>query len=105
LEIAFAKQSLRRLCENEETARRLLGKNTADKLKSRLADLLAAGAVKDLVAGRPKELPGCNISLDLSGGFRLVFCINHSVIPLLADGEHVDWAKVSRIKIISIENK
>src|SRR5690242_7486082 len=56
VEIAFAKKSLRRLCESERAARRSLGATVAERLKRRLADLRAANCVKDLVAGRPKEL-------------------------------------------------
>ena len=106
MEIAFGRKDLRRLCESERTARRLLGTAVADKLKRRLADLRAANCVKDLVAGRPKELqntPAGHIAVDLGEGFRLVFCANHSVPPL-AGGTRVDWSKVNRVKITSIEN-
>lgn len=106
VEIAFAKKSLRQLCESEHTARRLLGTSVAEKLKRRLADLRAANCVKDLVAGRPKELQVARsgqIAIELGEGVQLVFCANHSVSPLTG-GTRVDWSKVNRVKIISIEN-
>lgn len=106
VEIAFTKKSLRQLCESERTARRSLGLTVAGRLKRRLADLRAANCVKDLIAGRPKELQSARagqIAVELGEGFRLVFCANHSIPPLV-DSRRVDWSKVNRVKIISIEN-
>ncbi len=105
VEIAFAKKSLRQLCESERTARRSLGGKVAERLKRRLADLRAANCVKDLVAGRPRELRGDRagqVAIDLGDGFQLVFCTNHGVPPLV-DRSHVDWSRVNRVKIVSIE--
>lgn len=106
VEIAFAKKPLRQLCESERTARRALGATVAERLKRRLADLRAANCVKDLVAGRPRELhsaPAGQIAVELGEGFQLIFSPNHSVIPLM-HGTRVDWSKVNRVKIISIGN-
>ena len=58
VEIAFAKKSLRQICESERSARRLLGRRVAQRLKIRLADIQIADSVSDLVAGRPRELVG-----------------------------------------------
>jgi plasmid maintenance system killer protein len=106
VEIAFAKKSLRQLCESERTARRSLGARVAERLKRRLADLRAANCVADLVAGRPRELqsaePG-QMSVDLGDGFKLVFSANHSPAPLVGGGS-VNWSKVNRVKILSIES-
>jgi plasmid maintenance system killer protein len=106
VEIAFAKKSLRQLCENERRARRSLGATVAERLKRRLADLRAANCVQDLVAGRPRELAGTRagqIAVELGDGFQLIFSANHSVPPLL-DGVRLDWSKVNRVKIVSIES-
>jgi toxin HigB-1 len=105
LEIAFAEKALRHLCENETKAQRVLGLDTAKKLRRRLADLRAATSISDLVAGRPRELGGpCPrpIAVDLGEGARMVFSAAHNVNPLLESG-CVDWPKVSRIKILRIE--
>ena len=106
LELAFDTKSLRDLCEKEEKARRELGPDVAQKLKHRLADLRAAESVKELVAGRPRETesvnPGCFV-IDLADGSRLAFCANHRKAPLLTSGG-VDWGRVSRIKILRIED-
>ena len=40
VEIAFAKKSLRQLCESERRARRSLGLRVAEKLKRRIANLM-----------------------------------------------------------------
>jgi proteic killer suppression protein len=105
LELAFAKKSLRQVCEREANAKRDLGAKIAEKLRRRLADLRAATCVKDLVAGRPRELKGARhrqIAVDLCEGFGIIFCANHNSVPTLESGG-VDWAKVSRIKILRIE--
>ena len=105
MELAFDKKSLRELCENEEKAKRDFGVRVAENLKRRLADLRAATSVKDLVAGRPREHEGSehrHIAMDLCEDYRILFCANHHVIPVLESGD-VDWSKVSRIKILEIE--
>lgn len=104
LELAFANKSLRELCESKAQADRHLGPRVAQRLRRRLSDLRAATNVKDLVAGRPRELTGGRrgrMAVQLSSDSRLVFCANHAVLPVLATGD-VDWSKVSRVKILSI---
>jgi len=106
LELAFAEKSLRQLCENEAIAKRMLGIKVAEKLKRRLADLRAATCVKDIVAGSPRELEGVyqrQIALALCDDYHIVFCANHNTVPFLESGA-IDWAKVSRVKILRIEN-
>ncbi len=74
----------------------------AERLKARLADLLAAGCLNDLVAGRPEaSREGRQVSVDLCDGMKLVFCVNHDVLPLTRGGA-VDWSNVSRVKILRI---
>jgi plasmid maintenance system killer protein len=106
LELAFDKKSLRQVCENEDRAKHDFGVKVAEKLKRRLADLRAAKTVKDLVAGRPHELDDPHfgqIGVELCEGYRIVFCANHSSIPMLKPNR-VDWSKVSRIKVLRVEN-
>ena len=106
LELAFANKSLRQLCESEAKATRGFGGRVAQRLRRRLADLRAATSVKDLVAGRPRELESVrrrNVSVELAEGSRIVFCANHNTIPMLSSGG-VDWSSVSRIKILRIES-
>lgn len=105
LELAFSEKSLRQLCENETIAKRKLGAQVAEKLKRRLADLRAASCVMDLVVGAPRELEGDNanqFAISLCDDYRMVFCANHATVPLLESGA-IDWARVSRVKVLRIE--
>lgn len=106
LELAFAKKSLRTLCEDEVRARRVLGDELASALRRRLADMQAVSSVRDLVTGQPRELGSGRagyIAVDLCFGYQLVFCVNHSAIPMQAGS--IDWSRVKRIRIIGIESK
>ena len=71
-----------------------------EKLKARLADLRAANSVGDLIAGEPQQV-GEQIVLDLGDDNRMVFRANHTANPTTESGE-VDWASVTRIKIVEI---
>ena len=106
LELAFDSQSLRTLCESEACARRDLGQEVAEALKRRLADLNAATSVNDLVIGLPREVEGTDhqeMAVDLRDGYRIIFGANHPKNPI-ADNGDLNWARVSRLKILRIES-
>lgn len=107
MELAFETKELRSICESETCALLELGVVSAEALKHRLADLLAAQSVHDLM-----QLPmgllydgseGINLFFDLTCGKKLVFTNNHIKPPLLEEGR-IDWTKVSRIRILAINN-
>jgi hypothetical protein len=101
LVLSFASKSLREICEDEEPATRL-GKNVIRSLRHRLADLEAAGSVKDLIAGYPRKRSSSgNYQLTLSDGFCLEFSANHIKNPV-GKNEEVDWSRVNRIQIMRI---
>jgi toxin HigB-1 len=103
---AFDTKSLRTICENESQAKLKVGVRVAKLLKHRLADLRAATSVKDLVAGQPHVVEGTdgyNMALELCDGFRIFFTANHTQNPITKSG-NLDWTKVSRIKILRIDN-
>lgn len=105
LELAFDTKSLRNICENQAQAKHALGSQVAEFLKHRLADLRAAASPRDLVAGHPRELTGAdrqNMAVDLREGYRIVFTANHNKNPMTDTG-HLDWSRVSRVKILRIE--
>jgi plasmid maintenance system killer protein len=105
LELAFETRSIRGICEKQKKAESKLGVKLANKLKRRLADLLAAPTAEDIIAGKPtveKGIPHERMSVQLGDGFRLVFIANHNQNPVLKGGA-VDWSKVNRIRIIEIE--
>lgn len=101
LEIDFKDGKLRDLCEKQQVARRKLGDACARKLRSRLADIAAAGVVTDLAAGRPHPLKhdrAGQFALDLAGGIRLVFAPANEPIPQTQDGA-TDWSQVTAVRI------
>lgn len=66
----------------------------------------AANSATDLLAGRPRELDGPDhqhMTLDLCNDYGIVFKANHSKNPM-TETDRIDWAKVSRIKIMRIDN-
>ncbi|AUX47583.1 uncharacterized protein SOCE26_091050 [Sorangium cellulosum] len=103
MELSFANRSLREICEKQTVAVSQLGSAVAGKLRRRLADLRAAANVKELVAGRPRQIGnGRHMSISLGDDYLLVFCVNHQKVPML-DVSNVDWAKVDRVQILRIE--
>ena len=104
--ILFNDDALRKLCEDEKAAKRKFGKDSAKKLRARLADLRAVQTVQDLIAGKPHPLRGDRtgeFSLTLHGGHRLVFVSANEPVPETADGT-VDWARVTELLVTSIGN-
>jgi plasmid maintenance system killer protein len=105
LELAFETRSIRSLCEKPKKAESNLGIKSSNKLKRRLADLIAAPTARDIIAGNPTVETGNpheRMSIQLGEGFRLVFVANHNQNPVLKSGA-VDWSKVNRIRIVAIE--
>jgi toxin HigB-1 len=104
MEITFSDRKLQKLCEQPDIAQKKLGASGARKLRSRLADLLAAETVQELVAGRPHPLKGDRagqFAVDLDGGNRLVFESANDPVPY-KDDESIDWSKVSQVCIVFI---
>lgn len=101
MEIGFKDKKLRELCEKQAVARKKLGDACARKLHVRLADLEAAEAVTDLVAGNPHPLKhdrAGQFALDLAGGYRLVFAPGNDPTPRKPDAS-IDWSQVTIICI------
>jgi plasmid maintenance system killer protein len=103
LQLSFAKKSLRHICENSTEANRKLGADIAKEFRRRLADLRAATSVEDLLVGAPREFED-KIAIEVGASFQITFCANHNIVPRLESGA-IDWSKVSRIKILTIESK
>ncbi len=104
LELSFANKGLRQLCESSVKANRKLGVDVANELRRRVADLRAATSVRDLLIGAPRETQEDQIALNVGPRFQLTFCANHNTVPKIESGA-IDWSKVSRVKILSIESK
>jgi proteic killer suppression protein len=106
VQIAFQSKLLRAVCEDEAQARRDYDEAVVEALQHRLADLRAASSVRDIIAGRPRTIEGPEgqcMAVDLAGKWRLVFAANHVANPK-TESNTCDWAKVTRVKIMRIEN-
>jgi hypothetical protein len=104
LELAFLNKSLRDICESQLRAERRLGIGIAAALRARLADLWDADMISEVEAGPPRildETPPGRVAIPLGDDASLVFTANHVAIPRTESGG-VDWAAVTRIKIIHI---
>lgn len=104
MDITFIDGKLQELCEQQSVAQKKLGQTCARKLRSRLADLAAAGSVQELVSGRPHPLKGDRageFAVALEGGRRLVFKPANNPIPYKGDGS-IDRSKVTRVCIVFI---
>jgi len=104
LELSFDTKSLRQLCENRARAGKVLGRDIANKLVSRLADLRAVTCVNDLVVGHPREIDDSgdkHYVVDLCNGVSITFCANH-VTNSFRNCSKIDWSRVTRIKLLKI---
>jgi len=100
MKVNFATDKIRRTVLESRIAVKELGADSARKLRSRYADLLAAGWVTDLVYGNPHPLKHDRkgeFALDLAGGKRLTF-IPASAGPSVR--EDINWSQVSEITIV-----
>jgi len=102
LEIAFADKRLRLLCENQGRAERVLGREPADSLRRRLADIRAVATVSELIddlgIGRAEQ---DECVFEIGGGLTVRFNANNRQVPSTKPGG-IDWTRVSRIKIVQI---
>jgi hypothetical protein len=74
-------------------------------LQHRLADIVAADNVKDLVAGQPQVIQTSSYELfvlRLADNFEVVLKANHNSVPTLENGA-VNWAQVTRVQVLSVE--
>jgi hypothetical protein len=105
LQIAFSTEEIRDLCLVEISAIERLGKDAAAALKNRLSDIRAAEFPKDLIAGNPRTalINGRDSYLiDLADNFVLTLVCNQVNPKLNSDG-HLNWDRVRRVKVVSVE--
>lgn len=79
MKVTFKTVKLRKFCEL---------KSSSPKLRTRLADLIAAESVQDLVYGKPHPLKGKRLgqfAVSLEGAQRLVFEPSNMAIPKSVD--------------------
>lgn len=106
MDIVFSDVRIKRLCEDERSMWRELGRDGARKLKARLADIEAAQVMTDVKRGRPHPLKGDRagcLALDLHGGYRLLLAPAEDPPPQRSDGT-TDWAQVRSVTLMGIED-
>ena len=106
MQLEFASEGLRELCEQEKAARKLHGADAAKKLRRRLDDLTAASRLGEVVAGKPHALKydrKGQYAISLAGGLRLILEPGGNDVPLDADGE-IDWPNVPCVTITEVAN-
>ncbi len=107
MEISFASRNLQKACNSQKEMRRKFGKATADKLQQRLAELMAAGTLDDVMrlpSARCHQLSHDrkgHLAVDLVNPKRLIFVPDHNPVPTKPDGG-LDWTKVTRITVKQI---
>lgn len=102
MDVDYLTAEIRSLCMESRKATRILGADSAKKLRNRLADLEAARNVAELLAGRPHPYRGQmekRFSLDLAGGKRLLFVPTKDPPPTKAD-RSIDWTAVAAVTIV-----
>lgn len=107
MELAFESRELRSICEHEFEARHALGQSVAQLLKHRLADLIAADSLQDLLAGSPRVLEadsGPQLIIELADGYQMCLVPNHPGSSLDSSDIH-EWTSTRRLKIISISKE
>jgi proteic killer suppression protein len=108
MEISFASRRLQRLCQSAKQLQRVYGRPCAQKLMTRLADLVAAPTLEELrhLPGRCHELAGKrrgHLAVDLAAGVRLVFRPSRNPVPVKEDGG-LDWKRIDAIELMEIVN-
>mgnify|MGYP003586304336 CR=1 FL=1 len=108
MKVSFKSNKLQKVCNKEKEGVRELGQVCAGKLRQRLSELAAAGALSDishLPPPRCHELTnrGGVFSVDLLHPYRLLFISANDPIPRKPDGG-IDLTQVTEVEIISIED-
>lgn len=104
IQLAFQDENLRKVCESSISAKRKYGGIAGPSLHARLSDLRAADSPAELVKwgfAKFDEAANDRIVIFLDDSYRLYAVANHK--PQLGKPGKLDWAQVTRVKILSIE--
>lgn len=104
LDIAFLTRELRATCESPTRAKRELGESGSKTLFRALADMNAVDTVAELFE-MGLGIESCTqehgmLQFQLGQGLSLYCHANHQRTPM--NGETVDWAQVTRLKVVQI---
>lgn len=104
IKLSFQDEKLRTVCESPISAKRKYGEVAGRAIHSRLADLRAADSPLKYIEwgfGKFDETAHDRIVIPIDGGYRLFAVANNRLPPGKAGV--LDWAQVTRVKILSIE--
>ncbi|ARU28671.1 hypothetical protein CBR65_15130 [Cellvibrio sp. PSBB006] len=102
--ISFDTNEIRLLCERQEKAEELLGKNVALKLRNRLSDIDACDRIFEIPIGHPAKVMvrgEIGYQFDLGNDVYLVISANHND-PVRNSLDDIDWNHVYRVKVIQV---
>lgn len=104
LEIAFQTRELRATCESPTRAKRELGESASKALRRALADMNAVETVSELFE-MGLGIENCTqghgmLQFQLSEVLNLYCNANQKSLPM--NGETIDWARVTRLKVVYI---
>ncbi|WP_156437283.1 hypothetical protein [Burkholderia sp. RF2-non_BP3] len=105
IQLAFQNVKLRQICESTVSAKRSLGEGAARSLHARLADVCACTSPVDVVElgfAAFDTSSDVRIFIYIEGGYTVTATANNRPEPRLVDGQ-LDWKRVTRLKILSIE--
>lgn len=105
IQLAFQDDKLRQVCESTVSAKRRFGVSAAESLRNRLADLQACANVAELMSlGFTTVDKGteARIFVSMADGYTVIAVANNRPEPRLQGGR-LDWKRVTRLKITSIE--
>ena len=107
MDVDFADDRLRALCNEQRALTRQFGREGAKKIRARLDDLSAARTLADM-----RSLPGhCEelrhqrkgqLSVRVHQAYRIVFVPQEPVVTL-PDGS-LDWTATTAVRIVGIED-
>ncbi len=109
MEIVFVSRKIEKACNSERESVRMWGAENARKIRRRLAELHAAGTLGDMGRFPPARLHALKgdrkgqFAVDVRHPFRLLFEPAHYPLPLKDDGS-VDLARITRIRVLSVED-
>ncbi|HSW05287.1 type II toxin-antitoxin system RelE/ParE family toxin [Aquabacterium sp.] len=106
MEVSFANERLKKVCESATERKKRFGEPVAGKLKTRLDDLDAALSLEDMrhLPGHWEELAGDRrgqLSCRLAGGMRLIVRPKRQPPPTKPDGG-LDWSAIDQVTVIEV---
>lgn len=106
LDIVFASEKLAKTMNSDSKLTQSYGADRGKAIRKRLDDLDAADVLEVMrsLPGRCEELTGHRsgeLSVRLTGNWRLIFRPNHDPKPIKEDGG-LDWTKVTAVEITEV---